>query len=226
MAAYEGNNARRDAIKLFLRMLCKKVEYEYITIVSVISACISLGALDTGKWLLELIAQKGIETSVPIMNALINKYLKCGCIELAKDIFERLPHRTRIQEGKTAVISNYCSQSGSKEVLEAVIAGTNEVAGKKEELSMGKDSFSIAELVIYYSYLLGIAGCLIEAYEFFQNMPIAPDSGIWGALLGACRIHSNVELAELVTKELLQLDPQSVIPVASCRIYMRKLVDG
>ena len=75
-------------------MLCQKVEYDYITIVSVISACSSLGAFGTGKWLHEFVLRKGLETNVPIMNALIDMYAKCGSIELAKDIFESLPHRS------------------------------------------------------------------------------------------------------------------------------------
>ncbi|KAF7817761.1 pentatricopeptide repeat-containing protein [Senna tora] len=54
--------------------------------------------------------------------------------------------------------------------------------------------------------LLGRAGRLSEAYEFIQKMPIKPCAAVWGALLGACRIHSNIEMAELAAKYLLELD--------------------
>ncbi|PHU20485.1 hypothetical protein BC332_11636 [Capsicum chinense] len=46
--------------------------------------------------------------------------------------------------------------------------------------------------------LLGRAGQLLEAYEFIENMPIGPDANVWGALLGACKIHGNLEMAEYV----------------------------
>ncbi|GFS33780.1 tetratricopeptide repeat (TPR)-like superfamily protein [Actinidia rufa] len=58
--------------------------------------------------------------------------------------------------------------------------------------------------------LLGRAGQLMEAYEFIENMPSEPDGGVWGALLGACRIHGNLDLAELVAERLYQLEPETV----------------
>ncbi|KAE9451211.1 hypothetical protein C3L33_16888, partial [Rhododendron williamsianum] len=60
------------AIQLFHRMEMEKVEFDYITIVSVISACANLGALNTGKWVHELVRCKGLETNVSIANALID----------------------------------------------------------------------------------------------------------------------------------------------------------
>lgn len=40
-------------------------------------------------------------------------------------------------------------------------------------------------------------------------MPFKPDSGIWGVVLGACRVHGNVELAELASKHLFEMDPRN-----------------
>ncbi|KAK1360340.1 Pentatricopeptide repeat-containing protein [Heracleum sosnowskyi] len=45
-----------------------------------------------------------------------------------------------------------------------------------------------------------------EAYGLIKSMPITPHTGVWGALLGACKIHGNVELAELAIEQLIQLD--------------------
>ncbi|XP_052197871.1 pentatricopeptide repeat-containing protein At1g08070, chloroplastic-like [Diospyros lotus] len=54
--------------------------------------------------------------------------------------------------------------------------------------------------------LLGRAGLLNEAYQVIKAMPIEPHSGVWGALLSACKIHGNVDLAEIAIQHLIQLD--------------------
>ncbi|GAB4842241.1 hypothetical protein Ancab_012207 [Ancistrocladus abbreviatus] len=50
--------------------------------------------------------------------------------------------------------------------------------------------------------LLGHSGRLDEAYNLRY-----PDSGIWGSLLNACKIHGNVELGELALERLIDLEP-------------------
>ncbi|KAJ1378021.1 Tetratricopeptide-like helical domain superfamily [Sesbania bispinosa] len=55
--------------------------------------------------------------------------------------------------------------------------------------------------------LLGRSGKLVEAYQVIQSMPMKPDSVIWGALLGACSFHGNVELAEIAAESLFLLEP-------------------
>lgn len=57
--------------------------------------------------------------------------------------------------------------------------------------------------------LLGRAGCLNEAYGLIQEMNVKPDFIIWGSLLGACRIHKNVELGEISARKLFELDPSN-----------------
>lgn len=44
--------------------------------------------------------------------------------------------------------------------------------------------------------LLGRAGLVKEAEAFIEKMAIKADAIVWGALLGACRFHKNVEIAE------------------------------
>ncbi|KAI9086436.1 hypothetical protein K1719_031520 [Acacia pycnantha] len=57
--------------------------------------------------------------------------------------------------------------------------------------------------------LYGRAGKLQKAYDFVCQMPIMPNSIIWRTLLGACSIHGNVELAELVKARLTEMDPNN-----------------
>ncbi|KAF3453143.1 hypothetical protein FNV43_RR03578 [Rhamnella rubrinervis] len=56
--------------------------------------------------------------------------------------------------------------------------------------------------------LLGRAGLMEEAAELIEGLPIAPDANVWGALLGACRIHGNVELGSWAAEHLFKLKPE------------------
>ncbi|XP_010273754.1 PREDICTED: putative pentatricopeptide repeat-containing protein At3g11460 [Nelumbo nucifera] len=232
IGAYEQNGASRDAIKLFRRMRNEKVEFDYITTVSLISACASMGALNTGKWAHELVTSKGLEINVSITNALIDMYAKCGSIESARDVFDKLPKRSVVSW--TAMIGAYAAHGYGEDALKlfskmqeegiqpnsftftAVLTACRHSGlveeGRKHFESMTRD-YLIApglEQCACMVDLLGRAGRLTEAYEFIKGIPVEPDAGVWGALLGACRIHGNVELAELVAEHLIQLDPQTV----------------
>lgn len=40
-------------------------------------------------------------------------------------------------------------------------------------------------------------------------MPVSPNAIIWRTLLGACSIHGNIEMAELVKARLAEMDPDN-----------------
>lgn len=70
--------------------------------------------------------------------------------------------------------------------------------------------FSLSHKLQHYGCmvdLLGRAGLLGRAYSLIGSMPMEPDSVVWGALLGACSFHGNVEFAEIAAKNLFELEP-------------------
>ena len=69
--------------------------------------------------------------------------------------------------------------------------------------------YDIALRVEYYACMVDIFGCsgqLQEANEFIKKIPFEPTTSMWGALLGACRMHGNMELGKFVAEKLLELD--------------------
>ncbi|KAI9126858.1 hypothetical protein K1719_002454 [Acacia pycnantha] len=67
------------------------------------------------------------------------------------------------------------------------------------------------------------AGCLRDAYDFIMAMPMKPNAVMWRTLLGACSLHSNIELGAEVREKLLELDPDYVGDfVAMSNIYADK----
>lgn len=57
--------------------------------------------------------------------------------------------------------------------------------------------------------LLGRAGRLEEAQNLIRNMPFEPDVAMWGALLGASRIHGNMELSEKAAEMVFKMEPNN-----------------
>ncbi|KAL2533048.1 Pentatricopeptide repeat-containing protein [Abeliophyllum distichum] len=58
--------------------------------------------------------------------------------------------------------------------------------------------------------ILGRAGLVNEAFKVVHQMPPGDrDGAVLGALLGACKLHGDVELADYIGDELLDLEPAS-----------------
>lgn len=232
IAAYEQSGDAIRAIKLFRGMLTEKVTFNSVTLISVISACSSLGALETGKWLHKLAGSRGLESDVRVGNALLNMYAKCGNVDSAREIFEKLPWRGVVSW--SAMIGCYAAHGHAEMALElfsemqadgvrpnaftftSVLAACSHSGlvdeGMKHFESMEKDHAMTptVEHCACMVDLLGRSGRLVDAYEFIKRMPVEADAGVWGALLGACRIHGNLELAEFVAEDLFRLGSHNV----------------
>ncbi len=79
--------------------------------------------------------------------------------------------------------------------------------------SMSKD-YSVAPEVEHVSCFIDLLGCVgyfVEAEEVVNRMPQTPVGATWGALLGACRLHGNVKLAERAAQFWTQLEPHNAL---------------
>jgi hypothetical protein len=69
--------------------------------------------------------------------------------------------------------------------------------------------------------LLGCADHLQEAENMVMGMPWKPCVAPCMALLGACRIHGNVEMAECIAKRILEMEPDNAAGyVVLSKIYV------
>ncbi|KAJ4705905.1 Pentatricopeptide repeat-containing protein [Melia azedarach] len=70
--------------------------------------------------------------------------------------------------------------------------------------------------------LLGRSGRVEEAYSLIRQMPMEPNERVWGSLLGACRVYSNLDIGLLAADRLFQLAPkQSGYYVLLSNIYAK-----
>ncbi|GFZ06162.1 pentatricopeptide repeat (PPR-like) superfamily protein [Actinidia rufa] len=71
--------------------------------------------------------------------------------------------------------------------------------------------------------LLGRFGLLEEAEELVKSMPVKESPVVWEPLLGACRNHGNVSMAEHIAGKLLELAPEEssgYVQLSNIHAYM------
>ncbi|KAB2051778.1 hypothetical protein ES319_A12G077500v1 [Gossypium barbadense] len=222
---YTQHGMPKEALVLFRRMLAAKSRPNEITILTVLSACGQLGALESGRWLHSYMQNNDIQVSVRVATALIDMYSKCGSLEDARLVFDRIHYKDVV--AWNSMIIGYALHGFSQDALELFhemcriglrptditfigVLGACSHAGLVKEgwsfFNAMREEYEIEPKIEHYGCmvnLLGRAGRLEEAYELVKNMKVEPDPILWGALLGACRLHGNLELGEKIAEYLV-----------------------
>lgn len=219
----------REALDMFRRLQSTGLQPDEVTIVGVLNSCANLGVLELGKWVHAYMRRNHILADKFVGNALVDMYAKCGRIDEAFRVFESM--KTRDVYSYTAMIvglalhgeANWAFDVFSKMLrvgiepnevtflglLMACSHGGLVTEGKKYFIDMS-NTYKLRPQAEHYGCmidLLGRAGLVKEAEEIIHSMEIRPDAFALGALLGACRIHGNVDLGESVMQKLMELDP-------------------
>ncbi|KAK9115538.1 hypothetical protein Sjap_014485 [Stephania japonica] len=230
IACYAQCGKSREALSLFDEMKALGVKATEATVVSLLSACAHLGALDQGSSLHKYIDEHKIEIGTITGTALVDMYARCGSLSLAWQVFCSMEDKD-VFTWNTIIAGNamhgYAKEAHElfKKMQESGI-WPNDItfvallsacshAGMVEEgqrlLACMSSTYSIEPKVEHYGCvidLLSRAGHLEEAMDLIEAMPMEPNSSAWGALLGGCRIHGNTEVGELVGKRLIGLQPE------------------
>ncbi|KAK9280479.1 hypothetical protein L1049_014171 [Liquidambar formosana] len=104
-----------DAVGLFRKMQIAGVCPDEITMVSVLSACTDLGALELGKWVESYLKKERIQKTVELCNALIDMYAKCGDVDKAMSLFRNMSDKTIVSW--TSVIVGMAMHGRGLEVI-------------------------------------------------------------------------------------------------------------
>ncbi|EFJ33160.1 hypothetical protein SELMODRAFT_84002 [Selaginella moellendorffii] len=91
LVAYSQNGHGDRALELFLAM-DPSLQNE-VTFVIAADACASQAALEEGIAIHSRASARGFDADIRVANALLNLYAKCGTIDRAKDLFERMIER-------------------------------------------------------------------------------------------------------------------------------------
>ncbi|KAH9611956.1 hypothetical protein KSS87_007879 [Heliosperma pusillum] len=222
-----------EAVNLYRKLLREGMTSNYVTYSSLLTSLSGLAALGLGKQVHNHIIRRQVPSYVVLQNSMIDMYAKCGNLIYARRVFDSIPERTVIswnamlvgyskhgmgshvvdlfnlmrKEGKVrpnrvtflAILSG-CSHGGMEDHgLELF----NEMVEQKDRVKPDIDHYGCVV------DLLGRSGQLNQALDFIRKMPFEPTPAIWGSLLGACRVHANVDVGEFVGRKLLESEPEN-----------------
>ncbi|CAK9213959.1 unnamed protein product [Sphagnum troendelagicum] len=78
-------------LELLQQMQQEGVQPDPVTFVGVLNACASAVTLEEGRCAHEQIIQSGFESDSFVGSSLVNIYVKCGSIEDARSVFNKMP---------------------------------------------------------------------------------------------------------------------------------------
>ncbi|XP_048493988.1 pentatricopeptide repeat-containing protein At5g08305 [Beta vulgaris subsp. vulgaris] len=220
-----------EALKVFDRMMVAgEPKANEVTMVSVLGACSHLGALEQGRLMHRYIVENKLSLNLVLLTSLVDMYAKCGAIEEALVVFRTIPkHKTDVLLWN-AIIGGLASHGYVQESLELFVE-MSKVRVAPDEITylcllsacvhrgLVKEAWEIFESLKrngmipkseHYACLIDVmarAGQVGEAYDFLNEMPLDPTPAMLGALLSGCMSHGRLDLAELLGKRLVEVDP-------------------
>ncbi|XP_043720889.1 putative pentatricopeptide repeat-containing protein At2g01510 [Telopea speciosissima] len=174
--------------------------------------------------------------NVVVGTALINMYSKSGSLNYAQRVFDRMLEKNVITW--TSIITGYAIHGIGSQALEifqqmletgvkpnevtfvSVLTACSHCGFVEEGMryfKLMREKYGILPRADHYTCvidLLGRAGRLTEArslLEEIEDEDISDDSSsetIWGAFLGACRLHGDVEMGSRVAEKMLEKKQQ------------------
>ena len=232
---------------LFRRMVTAgtRVLPSSATIASILPAFANVADVKRGKEVHAYAVVTGIEQDLTVSSALVDMYAKCGLVLEAHRLFDKMVERSTVtwnsmifglansghcQEAISLFHRMLCDGAWPDHLTFTAVLTACSYCGMVE-LGKGlyramKEEHGIEPRLEHYAcmvHLLGRAGMLAEAYDFIKAMPLEPDCFVWGALLGACRSHGNVKLAELAASRLLTVEPANA---ANCLLFSDALASA
>ncbi|KAF8759305.1 hypothetical protein HU200_010343 [Digitaria exilis] len=227
ISCYAQSGQCREALDLFHCMQSQDLAPDEVTLAAVLSSCGQLGDLTVGKMIHLYIRDNINNPDVSLYNSLMDMYAKCGQVDTAISLFTGMCHknivswnviigglamhgramdsimffrsmvRDSLPDGITFVaLLSACSHGGLLE------AGQHYFEAMKHVYNVNHEVKHYACMVD----LLGRRGYLEKAVCLIKEMPMKPDFVVWGALLGACRMHGSVKIGKQVIKQLLELE--------------------
>ncbi|CAM8913299.1 unnamed protein product [Rhodiola kirilowii] len=229
MSCYNHNGIPDFSIRLFPRIVSNGFFPDAVSITIVLSAISSVAAVLMGKTVHAYQMRHQISSDTQVENALIDMYIKCGCLNYAQHTFHNMACTSLVTWN--SMIAGYGNHGDCAEAIRlfnemkhfgilpdevtflSLLSSCSHSGLVEEGLKLFrsmKDDYKLNPRIDHYMNivdLLGRAGRVDDAFSFIQSMTFEPDESIWVCLLCACRVHKKLELGELAANNLMKIEP-------------------
>lgn len=230
IAGFSNIGSCEEALKCFSDMRQARVAMNFFTFASILRAVGTLSDLEAGKKIHALIFKSGQASNFCVQNGLVSMYARCGAIHDSKWVFTLMNEHDVVSWN--SLLAGYAHHGFGLETVELfeqmrragvkpdnttfliVLTACSHVGLVHQglmyfDLMRNDDLLEPLRMEHYATVvdLFGRAGNLHEAQAFVDSMPIEPGPSVYKALLSACKVHGNKEIALRSAKKLLKLCP-------------------
>ncbi|KAL4556291.1 hypothetical protein LXL04_038938 [Taraxacum kok-saghyz] len=229
------NNQGEKSIHYFNQMNKDGVKPNEFTFAACLRGCSGITSLTNGKKLHAFVIKDGFINDPFVGSALVDMYGKCGSIDEAGIIFEDGMESHDDTVLWNTIINQYSQHGYGEKALEAfktmldkgippdevTFIGILSACSHLGFIKIGKEHFysmnevcGITPSIDHYALMvdiLGRAGKFKEVESFIDEMKlqqIQPNGLIWETLLGACKVHGNLQLGKKVAEKLFEIEPE------------------
>lgn len=233
IAGYVRNERPREAIQLFRELKRRAIaELSDAVLVSALNACASLGEYEEGRWIHSFIEMNGTkhQYELELGTALVDFYSKCGFVDSAREVFDRIRHRD--VAAWSAMIMGLALNGDCRSAIAAfsdmvsrgvkpnaiTFVGVLTACGHSGLVDEGRKLFR--DMVAVYGLRPSVAhlGCMVdllsraghtaEAERLVEAAPTEADGAVLGALLSGCLVHGDYERGERAGRRVVELEPK------------------
>ncbi|CAI0416360.1 unnamed protein product [Linum tenue] len=207
-------------------------EVTAVTMVSVLSACAHSGELEKGRAMHDYITRNSLPKTLVLQTSLVDMYAKCGAIDEALKVFREFSVLKTDVLMWNAIIGGLSTHGLLEEALH-LFSEMQTTGIKPDEITylcllsacahggLVKEAWfffdclekhGMAAKSEHYACLVDMmarAGQVAEAYEFVSRMPVEPTPSMLGALFNGCLNHKRLDLAEIVGRKLIEMQPDN-----------------
>ncbi|KAI5068187.1 hypothetical protein GOP47_0016532 [Adiantum capillus-veneris] len=90
LAGYVECDLGKESLALYHRMQSEGISANRVTLSLAAKACRIMQALDEGRMIHSEVVEKGYESDITVSNSILSLYCKCGCLNEACEVFDKL----------------------------------------------------------------------------------------------------------------------------------------